>query len=203
MKSVTEGSAQYSKHAKRIVIDGLLYMRAWYALGINRWCNIELHVIYRGDGGGRGLHCHPSPFVAITLWGRGHEMIRKRTGKRAAVVRKRRMGRIRFYRPQHAHRVVSIEKTMVTLTFQGPRIRIWGYHKFMDGRWQWRPYLPVIGSTKLTKGHTMWRNGSLADLYRLGDGRALTVLDKQMGAEGRNRRWLDKPAGTYVWEEAA
>lgn len=123
---------------KSIILEGLLYLQSTYLVPVNKWPNSEVHWIYRGDVG-REMHDHPYPFLAITLRGGGTEMIQM-PGRDPVT---RRMPRIRYYPATARHRILSIDDggPMKTVTFTGPRRRMWGFVQLVDGVCKWRPAL--------------------------------------------------------------
>ena len=113
------------------------FLRRWFIIPKNRWCNIYLHQFMRDDED-RALHDHPWGNVSLLLIGRYIEVTRG--GKRAEY----QAGELRFRRATTPHRIelVRTRKTghkrtktrrdrgqpSWSLFITGPVMRSWGFH---------------------------------------------------------------------------
>ncbi|WP_428485976.1 hypothetical protein [Rhodopila sp.] len=101
------------------------YLRRWWIIPRNRWCNLYLHHFLRSDDD-RALHDHPWASLSILLRGRYREHLVTGPGK--LTVRLRRPFRPILRRAVTAHRVALIDDQPVwTLFITGPRRREWGF----------------------------------------------------------------------------
>ena len=126
------------------------YLKRWFVLPRNRWCNIYLHHFHRSDDD-RALHDHPWASVSILLKGRDIEHMQG--------------GRHRLCRPTFAfwrwprreatfaHRVELIRNRKVwTLFITARNIRVWGF--WCDRGWiPWTEFVEQTpGGNKAGKG---------------------------------------------------
>lgn len=144
-------------HREPDFIIGNDYLRRWWIIPRNKYCNIYLHNIRRSDDD-RALHDHPWPNVSIVLKGGYIEHLPG--GKRAY----RKRGDIIFRKAEQAHRLelfsgwkkvtyVCDKMTIKgheyesdlpawTLFITGPWQRPWGFH--CPGGWKhWRDFVGV------------------------------------------------------------
>lgn len=117
------------------------YLRRWWVIPRNRWCNVYLHQILRSDDD-RALHDHPWPNVSIVLSGQYAEVtVSRRTGRilrrnpglscwpYGTVTKLRQALSVVFRRATTPHRlVVDPARPVWTLFITGPRWRDWGFH---------------------------------------------------------------------------
>ena len=96
------------------------YMRRWWLVPRNRWCNVYLHHIRRDDDD-RALHDHPWPSLSLILRG-GYTEVTALGQERYEA------GSVIFRRATHAHRIVVGDGEAWTLFITGPHIRPWGFH---------------------------------------------------------------------------
>lgn len=98
------------------------YLRRWWLVPRNRWCNVYLHQILRSDDD-RALHDHPWWNVSIILRGSYIEVM---PGQRDKY---RNVGSVVFRRAEQLHRLVidKISGPAWTLFITGPRVREWGF----------------------------------------------------------------------------
>ena len=179
------GSARYGRFTKDTIVDGMLYLRAWYALPFNRWCNFEVHHVMRNDSAD-SLHCHPYSFGAITLSGSAYEKM-----KALLELVVRRMPRLRYYPAATLHVIHDVREPLWTICINGPRRRIWGF-EYPDGRWY--PYQDI-------RAGTQWSNDPNNRLVRpVGCPRRLSPLkwlDRQCDREGRTIKGVDHNGRLY------
>src|SRR5436305_986096 len=99
------------------------YLKRWYAIPRNRFCNIYIHEMWRSDDD-RALHDHPWWWCSIILCGHYYEQ-----RIRAGGVAEERMylnGSIRFHRAGYAHRLIMPREghtRPLTLFITGPKFR--------------------------------------------------------------------------------
>lgn len=115
-------------------IIGDNYLRRWYIIPRNRWCNIYLHHICKSDDN-RALHDHPYINMSIVLRGAYIEVMPDK-------VRWRTAGSVVFRRAVALHRLhIRKGESVWSLFITGPRIRQWGFkcpqgwipwHQFVD-----------------------------------------------------------------------
>ena len=103
------------------------YLRRWWIIPRNRWCNIYLHQFLHSDDD-RALHDHPYFNASILL--RGSYLEHVQSG--ATLVRKPwrpwAPWRVTFRAAATAHRIELRDQSPVwTLFITGPRIREWGF----------------------------------------------------------------------------
>lgn len=109
------------------------YMRRWWLIPRNRWCNVYLHHFLRSDDD-RALHDHPWANLSILLSGSYMEHM---SADRLAL---RIEGDLVARGPRAAHRVQLLrddaggERAVWTLFVTGPKVREWGFHC----PWGWR-----------------------------------------------------------------
>jgi hypothetical protein len=123
------------------------YLRRWWVIPRNRWCNVYLHQILRSDDD-RALHDHPWPNVSIVVKGRYEEITiesgygrwlraeleslgkdPKTSWGWSTVTKVRKALSVVFRRATTPHRlVVRPGESAWTLFITGPRVRDWGFH---------------------------------------------------------------------------
>lgn len=97
------------------------YLRRWYVIPRNHYCNIYLHQFLRSDDD-RALHDHPWRSVSFVLRGRyiDHTAERSWLFRAGSIVRRTAV---------NAHRVELINGAPAwTLFITGPVRREWGFH---------------------------------------------------------------------------
>lgn len=98
------------------------YLRRWYVIPRNRWCNVYLHQFLRSDDD-RALHDHPWINCSILL--RGDYIEHTPSGRFARLA-----GDVIFRRATAAHRIELVKHlsaTVWTLFLTGPLVREWGF----------------------------------------------------------------------------
>lgn len=112
------------------------YLRRWYVIPRNRWCNIYLHHFMRSDDD-RALHDHPWMNCSILLRGEYTEILPTIGGTTTSRVLK--AGALAFRGPRAAHRVMLHDGPAWTLFMTGPRVREWGF--WCQSGWRhWRDF---------------------------------------------------------------
>ena len=116
-----------------------LYLDKRYVLPIDysHTGNAGLHRFDKSDDRSYGLHDHPYWFVAVTLFGKGTEMIRGEDGNNLEIP----LRRFRLYPPRKLHAVRIQSEHIWTFVIHGPRIRVWGF----DNGEEWIPYYKLKG----------------------------------------------------------
>ena len=103
------------------------YLRRWWVLPRNRWCNVYLHQFLRSDDD-RALHDHPWCNLSILLLGMYREHQPGGVVKLRLPWRPWAFWRLPFRRASQAHRVELIDgKPVWTLFLTGPTVRKWGF----------------------------------------------------------------------------
>jgi len=110
--------------------DKTPYLRRWYLIPRNRFCNVYLHHVLRDDDD-RALHDHPWPSVSLMLAGALGEVYRDRHGSTRSRVFF--AGHLVLRDARFAHRLFlfkdrSSPREAWTLFLTGPRLREWGFH---------------------------------------------------------------------------
>jgi hypothetical protein len=95
------------------------YLRRWWLIPRNRWCNVYLHHFLRSDDD-RALHDHPWINCSILLRG----LYREHTPAGSHI---RARGDVVFRLPTSAHRIELSDGPVWTLFLTGPRVREWGF----------------------------------------------------------------------------
>ena len=114
------------------------FLRRWFIIPKNRWCNIYLHQFMRDDED-RALHDHPWLNMSILLRGEYLEVMGDRAGLRPIVGNLRgvlrRPFRPVFRRAATAHRIKLFgenepggPRPVWSLFITGPVLRKWGFH---------------------------------------------------------------------------
>lgn len=119
------------------------YLRRWWLLPLNRWCNVYLHHFLRDDDD-RALHDHPWANLSILLRGGYYEITRGPDG--TLERRWRRPGRpVVRLRAAAPHRIelrrdaAGAPVPCWSLFVIGPKVRSWGFH-CPRGWVHWRQY---------------------------------------------------------------
>jgi hypothetical protein len=120
------------------------YMRRWWVIPRNRYCNIYLHHFVRSDDD-RALHDHPWINASILLDGRYTEHTIARGGVHHHV--EYRTGAIKLRGAKYPHRIELTDGPCWTLFLTGPNIREWGFHCPAG----WRPWKQFVDSNN--SGH--------------------------------------------------
>ena len=128
--------------APDVIIGGAAdpYLRRWWVIPRNRFCNIYLHHFLRSDDD-RALHDHPWINASILLDGRyvEHTILAGGVNRRKEY----RAGDVKLRGARSAHRVELVDGPCWTLFVTGPRLREWGFHcprgwrpwqQFVDGK---------------------------------------------------------------------
>ena len=153
------------------------YMEKFYILPVyGLHPNAGIHRFHSSDDRSLGLHDHPYDFVAVTLFGRGREVLRGKDGKDY----QRPLRRIRFYPARKLHAIKLDSASLWTLVITGPRWRLWG---FDDGE-RWIPYHWALDR------HTddFWKKFRLARFRLFGFGKDVgdrEFVERQMEREGK------------------
>jgi len=110
------------------------YMRRWYMVPRNRFCNVYLHHFQRSDIDD-ALHDHPWRSLSFVLGGEGIEHLPNDQSREVKP------GDVIYRGSHHAHRVELPEgRTLTTLFITGPVVRDWGFH--CPGGWKhWEEFL--------------------------------------------------------------
>ena len=111
--------------------DTAVFLTRWRLLPINRWFNVHLHRWNEPDDTTFGLHDHPYDFLAVTLLGRGQEMVPVPLPHAGLRHWWRALRRFRFYRATDTHAIVEVDG-LWTLVVHFRRRRTWGFWR--DGR---------------------------------------------------------------------
>ena len=113
------------------------YLRRWFLIPANRWCNIYWH---RFEGSDEPVpHDHPWPFASIVLYGSYIEV--SSDGRR-----KRRVpGRLAVRRATYRHYIVledddGTQRPCTTLVITGPHRRDWGFWCAEDRFIPWQEF---------------------------------------------------------------
>lgn len=103
------------------------YLRRWWLIPRNRFCNIYLHQFLHSDED-RALHDHMYVNLSILLEGQYLEHRIRQGGVHQATLYK--AGQWKFRLPRQAHRIelVAPYSECWTLFLTGPRVREWGFH---------------------------------------------------------------------------
>lgn len=102
------------------------YLRRWWIIPRNRWCNVYLHQILRSDDD-RALHDHPWWNVSILLRGAYREVIPHPVYPRTTTHKRRSAGSIVLRRATALHRLEVARGPVWSLFITGPRVREWGF----------------------------------------------------------------------------
>jgi hypothetical protein len=112
------------------------YMRRWWIVPRNEFCNVYLHEILRSDDD-RALHDHPWANTSLLIDGEYQEVvpfyakIYKGPGQQPDMLTQmtRRAGDVITRRATDAHRLVIPDggKPVISLFMTGPKIRDWGF----------------------------------------------------------------------------
>ncbi len=137
--------------------EGNPYMRRWYVIPRNRWCNIYLHQFLRSDDD-RALHDHPWWNCSVLLRGRYVEHVQVRGVTGATIAHVRRPGCLYFRRRTAGHRVELLSdgrggsSPVWTLFLTGPKVREWGF--LCPSGWKhWRAYVePTPDGNQIGEG---------------------------------------------------
>ena len=136
--------------------DSKVYLRRWtlfrskprgifsiVGLGDRR---IYIHKFLHDDCA--DLHCHPNGFISIGLWGKYLEEAWVPSEK-DSILKTYTAPFFRRVKASHTHRISLIDnKPCWTLVFMGPKIREWGFYKFINGKrkWlHWKSYVELFG----------------------------------------------------------
>lgn len=97
------------------------YLRRWFIVPRNPWCNIYLHMILRSDDD-RALHDHPWDNTSFIISGRYFEHTPSSIFHRTA-------GSVVSRKASQLHRLVipDDEPYALSLFMTGPKIRDWGF----------------------------------------------------------------------------
>lgn len=122
------------------------FLRRWFVIPKNRWCNIYLHKFMRDDED-RALHDHPWWNVSILLIGQYIEVTAGFLGEDRKLYT---AGDMKFRSPTYAHRIELVRTRLTghkrtkaqrkrgqpswSLFITGPVRRIWGFH--CPGGWR-------------------------------------------------------------------
>lgn len=131
------------------------YLKRWWLIPRNRWCNVYLHHFLRSDDD-RALHDHPWWNVSLLLDGGYIEHVPVKGG---AVGLHRQSGALVFRKAEAAHRIELMPSGLVprmecpvwTLFVTGPRIREWGFHCPKGWR-HWRDFVDPRNSGRTGPG---------------------------------------------------
>ena len=140
--------------------EGDPYLRRWFLVPRNRWCNIYLHHFMRSDDD-RALHDHPWWNASWLLRGAYDEILfavpPMQKPPRLYRVERRVAGDLVSRRAQVAHRVRLLrgtdgrEEPVWTLFLTGPRLRDWGF--WCPQGWRhWREFTDPKDSGKIGRG---------------------------------------------------
>ncbi len=109
------------------------YLRRWWLIPRNRWCNVYLHHFLRSDDD-RALHDHPWRWNCSVLLA-GNYIEHTPDG-----ARRRTRGALKLRIGPAPHRIELIDAIPVwTLFVTGPKVREWGFH--CERGWRhWREF---------------------------------------------------------------
>lgn len=127
MRKYESGTGWCAWRWTRVEWLGVLYLVRLHLLKAP-WCAAMLHWILAPDPH-PDPHDHPVSFLSITVRGGYTEWTP------AGLVRKR----IRFKRATDVHRIVKVAPGTLTLVFNGPGVRTWGFWT-RSGWVDWRTY---------------------------------------------------------------
>jgi hypothetical protein len=127
------------------------YLRRWWLIPRNHWCNIYLHNFLHSDDD-RALHDHMYHNVSVLLSGSYREHFLDGWIAIRKPWRPWAFWRLTFRRPATAHRVELIDDHPVwTLFLTGPRIREWGFHCPQGWR-HWREFTDARDKGQIGRG---------------------------------------------------
>lgn len=125
-------------------IIGGNYMRRWWVVPRNAWCNVYLHHILRSDDD-RAFHDHPWDNMSLVIAGRYVE----HTPGGAFF---RNPGDVVSRKAGDAHRLEILEGEDAVSLFQtGPKVREWGFHCPQGWR-HWEEFCALGDSSRVGKG---------------------------------------------------
>ncbi|MPZ58464.1 MAG: hypothetical protein GEU91_18620 [Rhizobiales bacterium] len=128
--------------------EGDDYLRRWYLIPRNRWCNVYLHHFLRSDDD-RALHDHPWWNLSFLLAGSYVEHTISAGGINVRALR--RAGDFKFRTARSAHRVELVDGPCWTLFLTGPRLRDWGFH-CPNGWVPWQRFTDSTNSGRVGPG---------------------------------------------------
>lgn len=101
-----------------------VYMKRWFLIPKNRWCNVMLHNFKRSDDD-RAQHDHPWSNASILIYGNYIEHVGSKTTMRE-------QGHLYLRSAKTAHRVQLLtdqdgEIPVLTMFITGPKTREWGF----------------------------------------------------------------------------
>ena len=105
---------------------GIPYLRRWQMFRGKAAPNVYMHHFLSDDED--CPHDHPFDFWALTLWGKGEEVMYRRRGNQVVEVGRRRLcvGVLRRYRAENIHRICRV-KGLRTICLIVRRRRNWGF----------------------------------------------------------------------------
>lgn len=125
-------------------IIGGNYMRRWWVVPRNAWCNVYLHEILRSDDD-RALHDHPWDNTSLVIAGRYIEHT-------PYGAYERRPGHSVTRKAAAPHRLEIPEgERAVSLFMTGPKVREWGFH-CPNGWRHWEEFCAPGDSSRVGKG---------------------------------------------------
>jgi hypothetical protein len=131
-------------------IIGENYLRRWFVIPRNAFCNVYLHEVNKSDDD-RALHDHPWMNCSIVIHGGYHEHTIKAGGVEYTPWRG--LGSVIFRRATQAHcLLVPPGGGAITFFITGPRIRQWGFHCPKAGWVHWQKFTSAFDSSKVGKG---------------------------------------------------
>lgn len=119
------------------------YLKRWFLLPHNKWCNVYLHQFLRSDSESVP-HDHPWNNCSIILKGKYKEVL---YDKKESYTVLRKPGNVIFRKAGTPHKIVLFtdenlkrEIPVWTIFITGPKIREWGFH--CDSGWMhWKKFI--------------------------------------------------------------
>lgn len=125
------------------------YLRRWWLIPRNRWCNVYLHEFLRDDDD-RALHDHPWAWCSLMLRGIYAEHTAGPDGTQD--VRHRCAGSVSVHGPRFAHRLTLPDwRSCRTIFITGPAVRTWGFrcpHAWVP----WREFTCMENGRSISRG---------------------------------------------------
>jgi hypothetical protein len=129
---------------------GGVYLRRWFLVPRNRFCNVYLHLFFRDDPD--VPHDHPWPSLSLSLDKGLVEWYGPEGGNLRLVV----PGDLVFRGATFAHRLQVPYRGAMTIFITGPRVRSWGFHCGKDtpaGGWRhWRDFTDPVNPGEVGRG---------------------------------------------------
>lgn len=133
-----DGTPEASFQIRRL--DGTVYMRRWFVIPRNRFCNVYLHE-YLADDEDRALHDHPWWSASLCLVGDLVEIYRPVCcSDPHEETRTVESGSLVLRSAKFTHRLEVPVVGSITLFVTGPKLRTWGFW-CRKGWMDWRTFV--------------------------------------------------------------